>query len=215
MEISFCSHPNIKKVGWAVVACAKFCRDIIISNWIRAKWNLHRIWIVMEKSLVKWVSVAVALQHLQLFGCSTPPVLLNGSKQYFSSLLHHLPDWWLVTVTSKLLNDWAVHVMHDIDLMDWWPYCCTYMGWDCSIGLEMVTIGLAVVELQCTQEFGCSIRIPGLMGPMTMPLHLYRPWWSHRTSDGVDHLSSCGVTATTKLWQMDGQMDGRMEGDYF
>ena len=65
MEISFCSHPNTKKViatifgtwhdSWAVVACAKFCRDIIISNWIRAKWNFHRIWIVMEKSLVKWV----------------------------------------------------------------------------------------------------------------------------------------------------------------
>ena len=27
------------------------------SNWIRAKWNFHRIWIVMEKCLVKWVPV--------------------------------------------------------------------------------------------------------------------------------------------------------------
>ena len=40
---------------WAVVACAKFCRDMITSNWIKAKWNFHRIWIVMEKPLVKWV----------------------------------------------------------------------------------------------------------------------------------------------------------------
>ena len=65
MEISFCSHPNTNKViatifgtwhdSWAVVACAKFCCDVIISNWIRAKWNFHHIWIVMEKSLVKWV----------------------------------------------------------------------------------------------------------------------------------------------------------------
>ena len=65
MEISFCSHPNTNKViatifgtwhdSWAVVACAKFCRDMISSNWIKAKWNFHRIWIVMEKSLVKWV----------------------------------------------------------------------------------------------------------------------------------------------------------------
>ena len=64
MEISFCSHPNTNKViatifgtwhdSWAVVACAKFCCDMVISNWIRAKWNFHRIWIVMEKSLVKW-----------------------------------------------------------------------------------------------------------------------------------------------------------------
>ena len=65
MEISFCSHPNNNIViatifgtwhdSWAVVACAKFCRDMITSNWIKAKWNFHRIWIVMEKSLVKWV----------------------------------------------------------------------------------------------------------------------------------------------------------------
>ena len=65
MEISFCSHPNTNKViatifgtwhdSWAVVACAKFCCDMVISNWKRAKWNFHRIWIVMEKSLVKWV----------------------------------------------------------------------------------------------------------------------------------------------------------------
>ena len=63
MEISFCSHPNTNKVittifgtwhdSWAVVACAKFWCDMVISNWIRAKWNFHRIWIVMEKSLVK------------------------------------------------------------------------------------------------------------------------------------------------------------------
>ena len=65
MEISFCSYPTTNKViatkfgtwhdGWAVMACAKFCCDMITSNWIRAKWNFHRIWIVMEKSLVKWV----------------------------------------------------------------------------------------------------------------------------------------------------------------
>ena len=65
MEISFCSHPNNNIViatifgtwhdSWAFVACAKFCCDMITSNWIKAKWNFHRIWIVMEKLLVKWV----------------------------------------------------------------------------------------------------------------------------------------------------------------
>ena len=65
MEISFCSHPSTNKViatkfgtwhdSWAVVACAKFCCDMINCNWIRAKWIFHRIWIVMEKLLVKWV----------------------------------------------------------------------------------------------------------------------------------------------------------------
>ena len=73
MEISFCSHPNTNKViatifgtwhdSWAVVACAKFCCDVIISNWIRAKWNFHHIWIVMEKSLVKWVPDTCLKKH--------------------------------------------------------------------------------------------------------------------------------------------------------
>ena len=76
MEISFCSHPNTNKViatifgtwhdSWAVVACAKFCCDMITSNWIRAKWNFHRIWIVMEKSLVKWVLVVLCCDVVTL-----------------------------------------------------------------------------------------------------------------------------------------------------
>ena len=61
MEISFCSRPKPNEViatrfcTWrdscAVVACAKFCCDMIISNWITAKCICHRIWIVMEISL--------------------------------------------------------------------------------------------------------------------------------------------------------------------
>ena len=38
----------------AVVPCAKSCSDHCISTWMRAKWNFHHIWIVMEKMLVKW-----------------------------------------------------------------------------------------------------------------------------------------------------------------
>ena len=41
----------------AVVPCAKFCSDHFISTWMRAKWNFHHIWIVMEKLLVKWAPV--------------------------------------------------------------------------------------------------------------------------------------------------------------
>ena len=39
----------------AVVACAKFCCNMITSDWMRVKWNFHRIWIVIEKSLVEWI----------------------------------------------------------------------------------------------------------------------------------------------------------------
>ena len=38
----------------AVVPCAKYCSDRFISIWMRAKWNFHHIWNVMEKMLVKW-----------------------------------------------------------------------------------------------------------------------------------------------------------------
>ena len=65
MEHSFCSHPNCNEMiatkicTWhsscVAMACAKFCCDIIAGNWITAKWNFHRIWIMMENSLVKWV----------------------------------------------------------------------------------------------------------------------------------------------------------------
>ena len=76
MEISFGSHPSTNKViatkfgtwhdSWAVVACAKFCCDMINCNWIRAKWIFHRIWIMMENSLVKWVPDADVTFHLIL-----------------------------------------------------------------------------------------------------------------------------------------------------
>ena len=38
----------------AVVPCAKYCSDHYIIIWMRANWNFHHIWIVMEKLLVKW-----------------------------------------------------------------------------------------------------------------------------------------------------------------
>ena len=64
MEISFSSNSVTDdyiatKFGTchdspAVVSCAKYCSDHFFSIWMRAKWNFHHIWIVMEKLLVKW-----------------------------------------------------------------------------------------------------------------------------------------------------------------
>ena len=46
----FCTcHDDI-----TVVPCAKLHSDYFTSTWMRAKLNLHRIWITMEKSLVKY-----------------------------------------------------------------------------------------------------------------------------------------------------------------
>ena len=38
----------------AVVPCTKFCSDHCIRIEMRVKRNFHRIWIAMEKALVKW-----------------------------------------------------------------------------------------------------------------------------------------------------------------
>ena len=40
----------------AAGSCATFCRYHFIRIWIRAKWNFHHIWIVMEKLFVRWAT---------------------------------------------------------------------------------------------------------------------------------------------------------------
>ena len=47
--------------SYAVVSCAKFCCNHLIKNGMRTKWNYHRIWIVMQKSIVKWILADVYL----------------------------------------------------------------------------------------------------------------------------------------------------------
>ena len=44
----FCSCRD----GTAVASCAKHCSDSVINIRIRAKWNFHHIWIIMQKLLV-------------------------------------------------------------------------------------------------------------------------------------------------------------------
>ena len=47
---NFCTCHN----STAVVACAKFCSDHILRIGMRAKQNLHRTWIAIKMSLVKY-----------------------------------------------------------------------------------------------------------------------------------------------------------------
>ena len=64
MEISCCAHPSCVEViatkfctwhdSWAVVPCAKFNSDILPYNEVTVKIIFHQIWIMMEKSFVKW-----------------------------------------------------------------------------------------------------------------------------------------------------------------
>ena len=111
MEISFCSHPNNDIViatifgtwhdSWAVVACAKFCRDMITSNWIKAKWNFHRIWIVMEKSLVKWVPGAL--------------------RQHANTLVNHRQEQRCQVISLQIRQPhiWCCHYLPPGSLLRW------------------------------------------------------------------------------------------------
>ena len=47
----------------AVVACAKFCNDLMACHWITAIQICHHIWIVNKKSLVKWAPMAILEGH--------------------------------------------------------------------------------------------------------------------------------------------------------
>ena len=65
IEISFCcksisDHHIATNIcachdSCAVMACAQFSSDYYVRIWIRAKWIIHQFWIVMGKSLVRWV----------------------------------------------------------------------------------------------------------------------------------------------------------------
>ena len=64
IAISFCrnsvpGHPIATKLctchdSTAVVSFTQLCSNPFCRIWMRTKWNFLQIWIVMEKSLVKW-----------------------------------------------------------------------------------------------------------------------------------------------------------------
>ena len=86
MEISFHSHLNSytwiakKFCTWhdscTVVACAKICCDLIVSNGITVRQSFHLIWIVGKKSLVKRAPVPQVPQ-------CTSPVSHNATLYKF------------------------------------------------------------------------------------------------------------------------------------
>ena len=77
----------------AVVPCAKFCSDHFIRIWMTVKWNLHRIWIVMKKLLMKWAPGSHSTDNCSLsFSCNSMsdhqgPLLLTW--YYFSVHENH------------------------------------------------------------------------------------------------------------------------------
>ena len=55
LKFSYCPLNHIFRIpSEYTVLCARFWSEHFIRIWLTAKWNFHRIWIVMEKLLAKW-----------------------------------------------------------------------------------------------------------------------------------------------------------------
>ena len=106
---------------------------------------------------------------------------------------------------------WAVSFRYVwyVFLMGQWLCCCSSMGQDGSVELEMAWIGPAVVDLQCLQKYGCPTGMPSLDWPAKL-LHIYRSRRFHRTSNGVNWSSSFRFWSySTRKVRMDRWADGK------
>ena len=97
----------------AIVACTKFCCHMITNNLSTDKWNFHRIWIVIEKQLVKWV----------------PDVINNSKTNIMNYTLIPKEDLvnWIRVERSSYASDYCTWVIHAVYiksnyiLLDWRP----------------------------------------------------------------------------------------------
>ena len=96
---------------------------------------------------------------------------------------------------------WVLHRNSCRGPMGQWVYRCTARGQVSSIKLEMAQMSPIVVDFQLPQKFGCPTRMPGPDGPdrlITTPLPVYGPRQFHRTWDGVNLPSRCGITVSVR-----------------
>ena len=77
--------------SWAVVACAKFCHDIIISNWIRAEWNFHRIYIMSQLAYLNVSSTSQLNTCTQVY-ISEPEAWIRVSGCMYIGLFTNIID---------------------------------------------------------------------------------------------------------------------------
>ena len=96
---NFCTCHN----STAVVACAKFCSNHFIKNWMRAKQNFHRIWIMMELSWLVWSPECVLL--------FAGRIASKWKRQEQMSFVN-LNSVWLSTLRFKFLKDsWCISLI--------------------------------------------------------------------------------------------------------
>ena len=86
----------------AVVPCTKFCSDHCIGIEMRAKRNFHRIWIAMEKPLVKRGPVTQAPNALQSDTNPTDLYWQSSSYQRVRSVQQIIPNLTLWSAWATL-----------------------------------------------------------------------------------------------------------------
>ena len=78
------------------------------SNWFTAKWHIHRIWIVMEKSWMKWVQTITNnwWRTLETSGCPIMGWIVEESFGY-TNIPHTLT--WIIRTSQFTLPNAKVH----------------------------------------------------------------------------------------------------------
>ena len=109
----------------AVVPCVKHCSDHFISIWMRAKWNFHHIWIVMEKLLVKWAPGSQSGALCRTGYLSETYLKLKPSEVSFAHILFHIDSIVLKCCTlhsgdtDVICAKYQKHVKTERDVMDY------------------------------------------------------------------------------------------------
>ena len=101
----------------ADVPCAKFCSDHFISTWMRARWNFHHIWIVMEKLLVKWAPEQFIFPDAsvgpdRLGGIKSSPRQHNFAESVINSGMQHIR----ATSIYVYITNWKLFLVIDSEM---------------------------------------------------------------------------------------------------
>ena len=160
-SLQYLAHGTTARLS--CVACAKFCCDMVISYWIRAKWNFHRIWIVMEKSLVKWAKVywitcqgyAWSVSACKLYGnfssysaflCRIRSKCCSSYRVFYFSTSIKSPQTQRLAGMSVSIEQY--YIRRSIPIMLGATHCCITQFHNTSQPIRMFWLGVCKVSAE-------------------------------------------------------------------
>ena len=199
MEISFCSHPNCNEViatkccTWhdscAVVACANLVAIWWTTTELQLKWNFHRLWIGIEKSLVSDIDPFFQLEYVFV----DQRVLFKVAKAKRSRGISRIRCHFRTQppLTEKQLNSYTV--------LPWWHYNC-HWGMRYSLQLAGITL-MWLINLITGWYCFVSQCIVGSPGRWEFPPFFKSHWYSPCTALTACRCLSLGLyKETVKDW---------------